>query len=133
MPLGLKGVDRGVLYILTKRNYMHLLILTLQLYGLILMIAHLYELHRSTFQLYTIYLSIQFSININRSESLNYCCTKTTYPIYLKFTVLIKQANKSLHTDFQDDLIFLKYLQILLIWYHRPILWSCLSPTKQKL
>ena len=52
------GLERGGqmnLYIITKRNFKHLHILTVQLYDLILMIAHLYK---STPQLYMKTLSM---------------------------------------------------------------------------
>ena len=78
-------------------------------------------------QISIIYIENNWTKTLNSQISVSVCL------IGLKLTVLIKRANKSLHTGFQGNLKFLKYLQILLIWYHRPILWTCLSPTKLKL
>ena len=47
-----------------------------------------------------------------RSETLNYCYTKTTYLIALKLTGLIKWVHDNLYTNFQSILNFHKNLII---------------------
>ena len=48
----------------------------------------------------------QFSIDFIDLKTLNCCCTKTTYPIELKFTGLIERVNEDLYTNFQGILNF---------------------------
>ena len=63
-------------------------------------------------------------------ETLNDCYIKTTYPIELKLTGPIEQADKDLYTNFQSILNFHKNLIIFKFKIYRGLLWSWKYPYK---
>ena len=114
--VGWRGVDRGILCIVDSEIFCKSLTLTLTFIG--------YTVKWSTFSMLTFLraLSLVFnvsyfnvinynlSINIDRFEALNCHCSKTTGPIFIKFTELNEWAYKSLYSNFQVILNFYKNL-----------------------
>ena len=114
--IGWRGVDRGTLCIVDSEIFRKSLTLTFTFIG--------YTVKWSTFAMFTFFraLSLVFnvsyfnlinydlSIKIDRFEALNCHCSKTTGPIFIKFTELNEQAYKGLYINFQVILKFYKNL-----------------------